>query len=108
MILVTGGTGFVGPRVVHALRARDLQVRCLVRSRADEQAQRLEGAGCELVEGDMTDAASLRRAVEGVETIVHLVAIRQGSQEQFDRIMSQGTRDLVAAAKAAGRRAGSC
>jgi NADH dehydrogenase len=35
---------------------------------------------------------------------VHLVAIRQGKDEQFERIMSQGTRDLVAAAEAAGTR----
>jgi uncharacterized protein YbjT (DUF2867 family) len=58
--------------------------------------------GCELVEGDMTDPASLRRAVEGADTVVHLVAVRQGKKEQFERIMSQGTRDLLAAAKDAG------
>ena len=49
----------------------------------------------------MTDPASLRRAVEGVETVVHLVAIRQGKREQFERIMVAGTRDLLAAAKEA-------
>jgi NADH dehydrogenase len=54
------------------------------------------------VEGDMVDAASLRRAVEGAEVVVHLVAIRQGSREQFERVMEQGTRDLVAAAQAEG------
>jgi NADH dehydrogenase len=50
----------------------------------------------------MTDPASLRKAVEGVDTVVHLVAIRQGSDEKFERIMKQGTRDLLAAAKEAG------
>jgi NADH dehydrogenase len=50
----------------------------------------------------MTDVTSLRRAVEGVEVVVHLVAIRQGREEQFHRIMEQGTRDLVAAARDAG------
>jgi NADH dehydrogenase len=50
----------------------------------------------------MTDKASLQRAVEGVDTVVHLVAIRQGKEEQFERIMSQGTRDLLAASKDAG------
>jgi NADH dehydrogenase len=50
----------------------------------------------------MTDAASLKRAVEGVDTVVHLVAIRQGKKEQFERVMSQGTRDLLAASKDAG------
>ena len=52
----------------------------------------------------MTDAASLRRAVEGCETVVHLVAIRQGREEQFRRVMEEGTRDLVAAAEDAGVR----
>jgi NADH dehydrogenase len=59
---------------------------------------------CEVVEGDMTDPASLRRAVEGVEHVVHLVAIRQGRPDDFERIMTRGTRELVAAAGEAGVR----
>jgi NADH dehydrogenase len=102
MILVTGGTGFVGGHVVHALRQADKPVRCLVRDR--QRAGRLEDWGCELTEGDMTEPAGLRRAVEGVEAVVHLVAIRQGKAEQFDRIMSGGTRDLLVAAREAGVR----
>ena len=50
----------------------------------------------------MTAAPSLRRAVEGVDAVVHLVSIRQGPKQQFRRVMEQGTRDLVAAAKEAG------
>jgi uncharacterized protein YbjT (DUF2867 family) len=102
VILVTGGTGFVGPAVVGALRDRDLAVRCLVRDPTGRAAQELAASGCELAPGDMTDAASLGAAVAGCETVVHLVAIRQGSQEQFKRVMEQGTADLVAAARAAG------
>src|SRR5438552_12209045 len=52
----------------------------------------------------MTAAESLRRAVEGCEAIVHLVAIRQGREEEFRRVMEQGTRDLVAVATEAGVR----
>ena len=100
MILVTGGGGFVGGHVVHELRGRDTAVRCLVRD--PRKAQKLEAWGCELAQGDMTDPASLRRAVEGAETVVHLVAIRQGRPHDFDRIMVDGTRDLLAAAKDAG------
>jgi uncharacterized protein YbjT (DUF2867 family) len=102
VILVTGGTGFIGPRVVHALRERDKPVRALVRDPGGEEATTLAAWGAELAQGDMTDSASLRRAVEGSEAIVHLVAIRQGSEEQFRRVMEDGTRDLVAAAKDAG------
>jgi uncharacterized protein YbjT (DUF2867 family) len=99
-ILVTGGTGFVGPRVVHALRSRDLPVRALARKPAAET--RLRSWDVELVQGDMTDPESLRRAVEGVDTVVHLVAIRQGTPEQFRRIMIEGTQSLLEAAQAAG------
>ena len=102
MILVTGGTGFVGPKVVHALREQDRPVRCLVRK--PSAAGSLASWGCELVQGDVTDAASLRRAVEGCEVVVHLVAIRQGQPEKFQRVMEQATRDLVDAAKEAGVR----
>jgi len=104
VILVTGGTGFVGPKVVHVLRERDLPVRCLVRTPSSAPAQSLSSWGCELVQGDVTDAAGLRRAVEGCDVVVHLVAIRQGSREKFERVMEQATRDLVAAAKEAGVR----
>ena len=102
MILVTGGTGFVGPRVVHALRGRDLPVRAVVRNPSGRSATTLAAWGAELVPGDMTDAESLRRAVDGCEVVVHLVAIRQGREEQFRRVMEQGTRDLVTAAQGAG------
>jgi NADH dehydrogenase len=104
VILVTGGTGFVGPRVVRALRERDQPVRALVRSPSSRSATTLAAWGAELVQGDMTDGDALRRAVEGAGVVVHLVAIRQGSQEQFRRVMEEGTRDLVAAAKEAGVR----
>jgi uncharacterized protein YbjT (DUF2867 family) len=100
VILVTGGSGFVGGHVVHVLREADRPVRCLVRNRG--KAEKLESWGCELVEGDMTDPASLRRAVEGVDVVVHLVAIRQGKREEFQRIMVGGTRDLLKLAKEGG------
>jgi uncharacterized protein YbjT (DUF2867 family) len=100
LILVTGGSGFVGGHVVHELRGRGLPVRCLVRDPG--KGAKLAAWGCELVQGDMTDPAGLRRAVEGAETVVHLVAIRQGRERDFQRIMVSGAHDLLAAARAAG------
>jgi uncharacterized protein YbjT (DUF2867 family) len=102
LILVTGGTGFVGGHVVHELRGRDLSVRCVVRD--PHKAAKLAAWGCELVQGDVTDSAALRRAVDGVDAVVHLVAIRQGRDRDFERIMVGGTRDLLAAAKEVGVR----
>ena len=100
MILVTGGTGFVGPAVVQALRDRGLPVRCLVRS--SKGGANVAALGAELVEGDMTDPTSLRIAAQGCETVVHLVAIRQGRDEEFQRVMVEGTNALLAAAKEGG------
>ena len=97
---MTGGTGFVGPRVVHALRSRDLPVRALARK--PERESKLRSWNVELVQGDMTDPESLKRAVNGVDTVVHLVAIRQGKPEQFRRIMIEGTESLLDAANAVG------
>jgi uncharacterized protein YbjT (DUF2867 family) len=99
MILVTGGTGFVGPKIVHKLRAEGKEVRCLVRDR--RKGKQLESWGCELVEGDVTDRASLDAAVAGCEVVIHLVAILTGSPSDFEQVMEQGTRNLVAAAKEA-------
>jgi uncharacterized protein YbjT (DUF2867 family) len=100
VILVTGGSGFVGGHVVQALRADGRDVRCLVRDRA--KAKRLEALGCELVEGDLTRPETLHAAVAGCDTIVHFVAIRQGKAEEFQRVMIDGTRSLIAAAREAG------
>jgi uncharacterized protein YbjT (DUF2867 family) len=100
MILVVGGTGFVGTKVVHALRAAELPVRVL--ARRPEKQDQLRSWGCEVVQGDMTDTESLRRAVEGCRTVVHLVAILLGRPEEFETVMIQGTRDLVEASKEAG------
>jgi NADH dehydrogenase len=97
--LVTGGTGFVGPKVVHALRAQGREVRALVRR--PERATQLAAWGAELVTGDVTDPASLRAAVDGCTHVVHLVSILTGGAGDFHRIMTQGTADLIAAAKEA-------
>ena len=104
MILVTGGTGFIGPRVIHALRAEERPVRALVRNPAARPAQQLRTWNVELVQGDVTRPDDLRAAVEGVDTVVHLVAIIAGRPQDFERVMSAATRDLVLAAQSAGVR----
>ncbi|MFL5943406.1 MAG: NAD(P)H-binding protein [Gaiellaceae bacterium] len=101
-VLVTGGTGFVGPYVVHTLRTRDVPVRALVRDAS--RGTRLANWGAELAVGDVTDPASLLAACEGVDSVVHLVAIIKGRREDFGRVMAEGTRNVVVAAQAAGVR----
>jgi len=98
-VLVTGGTGFVGPHVVRAIAERGHDLKLLVRD--STRSRELPG---QPVVGEMTNTVSLQHAVEGVDAVVHLVAIRQGKEEQFRRVMEQGTRDLVTAARDAGVR----
>ncbi len=99
-VLVTGGAGFVGSAIVRALLAAGHTVRVLERKPGQAAQAGLEGV--DAVQGDMTDAASLRRAVDGQDAVVHLAAIITGKPEDFERVMEQGTRDLVTAAKEAG------
>jgi uncharacterized protein YbjT (DUF2867 family) len=101
-VLVTGATGFVGPAVANAIADAGHSVRVLERKPG---AWKDAGIRCdEAAQGDVTDPDSLRRATEGIEIVVHLVAIRQGKPELFERVMIQGTRNLLAAAKEAGVR----
>jgi NADH dehydrogenase len=96
-VLVTGGTGFVGPKVVQALLAQGHEVRALARH--PKRAAQLAARGAELVTGDVTDPASLRAAADGCTHVVHLVAILKGSPSDFQRVMTQGTSNVIAAAK---------
>jgi NADH dehydrogenase len=99
-VLVTGGTGFVGSRIVHALRAEGRDVRALVRR--PESGAHLANLGVELATGDVTNPASVNAAADGCTHVVHLVAILTGKPQDFERVMTQGTRNVIAAAKAAG------
>jgi len=99
-VLVTGATGFIGPKVVHALRTRDHAVRALVRDPG--RARQLASWGCELETVDVSDPAALRAAADGCQAIVHLVSIIKGSPEDFDRVMVGGTENAIEAAKGAG------
>ena len=99
-ILVTGANGFIGPKIVHALRAQGRDVRALVRR--PDRATYLGGLGAEVAGGDVTDPASLQAAVRDCTHVVHLVAIIQGRPAQFHDVMTVGTQNVVAAAKAEG------
>jgi NADH dehydrogenase len=99
-ILVTGATGFVGPAIVRALVDAGHAVRVLERKTGRSASLPSQ----EAVQGDVTDASSLPGAAESQEVVVHLVALLSGPREEFERVMEQGTHDLVAAAKDAGVR----
>jgi dihydroflavonol-4-reductase len=70
--LLTGATGFVGSAVARTLAARGHQLRLLVRPTSDRR--NLAGVEAEVALGDLTDAASLARAVSGCRYVVHVAA----------------------------------
>jgi nucleoside-diphosphate-sugar epimerase len=70
---LTGGTGFIGGHVARRLRERGDDVVALVRS--PDRAAGLREAGCELVEGALSDAGAIRRGLEGCDTCFHVAAV---------------------------------
>ena len=101
--LVTGGTGFVGANVVRELVAAGASVRVLARAGGDRRA--LEGVRVEIVDGDLLDAASLRRAVAGVPTVYHVAAdyrLWAPDPSVLYRTNVDGTRAVLEAAAQAG------
>jgi uncharacterized protein YbjT (DUF2867 family) len=103
MILVTGGTGYVGSRLVRKLVEQGRAVRLLVR---DESAgRRAFPTGVTFARGDVTEAATLGAALQGVESVIHLVAIiRERGGATFETVNYQGTVNIVDAERAAGVR----
>jgi nucleoside-diphosphate-sugar epimerase len=71
-VLVTGAAGLAGSHLVRRLHAGGRPVRALVRPRGD--VSRLEGLAVEVVEADVRDAASVARAMRGVDVVVHAAA----------------------------------
>jgi NADH dehydrogenase len=101
VVLVTGATGFLGRRVVGELMRRHYPVRCLVHSPGSERV--FPDSSVDVHYGSVLDTTALTVACQGVETIIHLVAvIRERRNSTFDQINRQGVANLVAAAKDAG------
>jgi dihydroflavonol-4-reductase len=70
---VTGGTGFIGGRLVKRLRERGDEVVALVRSR--EKGAELEALGCELVEGDLSASEAINAGAKGCDSVFHAAAV---------------------------------
>ena len=95
-ILITGATGFVGSHLVEALGRRGIAARALVRATSDRSVLREHGVGA--VVGDLGDVESLRRAVDGAGTILHLAAATRAlGPGGFDAVNAGGTRRLLEA-----------
>lgn len=97
MILVTGGTGFVGSHLIKRLRQNGVAVRAVVRN--PDKAQSLSNLGVDVVKGDISDTLSLEKATMGIERVIHLVGIIQEAPgATFAGVHIDGTRNILAAA----------
>src|SRR5215471_12760253 len=102
---VTGASGFVGSHVARALVARGAELRLLVRrtSRTDN----ISDLKAELVTGDLSDTESLRKGMEGCESVFHVAAdyrLWVRDPEQMYRANVEGTRAIIRSAQEAGVR----
>jgi len=95
-ILVIGGTGMLGKPVAQQLKADGFNVRLLARN--PEKAQKLLGTGYEIVKGDVDNAATLKKAMTGVDG-VHISLKGGPTEADFDRMDHLATRDIANAAK---------
>jgi NADH dehydrogenase len=102
MILVTGGTGFVGQEVVLALLKLGYKVRLLVRD--PHRARRFaNNPQIELVQGDVLRPETLPAALRDVQAVIHLVGIIvETRQVTYQQAHFEATRNLLLAARAAG------
>lgn len=113
MILIVGATGVVGGMIARQLLEQEKEVRILVRENSPSErmapqgmatsAQSLIEAGAEPVYGDLKDEKSIRRAVEGVQTIVSSAnSALRGGDDNVQNVDREGNRRLIEAAAEAG------
>src|SRR6478735_3062992 len=101
---VTGGSGFVGGRLIPALVHSGVEVVAMARS--DSSAKKVEALGAKPARGDLDDRAAMETAMQRCDVVFHAAA----HTDQFDplevhlRITTRGTENVLAAARAAGVR----
>jgi nucleoside-diphosphate-sugar epimerase len=99
---VTGGSGFIGGRLLERLSADGVRVRALARSEAS--AEKVAALGAEPVQGDLEDPDSMAAGAEGCRVTFHLAAHLGdwGPREEFERGNVEGTRNALEASRRAG------
>jgi len=102
-IFVTGGTGFIGTKLVNALVARGHTVRCLSRSASNKEG--LSHERISFVPGDILDRASLEKGMQGCSQVYHLAAYAKNwakDPKEFFRLNVDGMQNVFDAARVNG------
>lgn len=105
-VLVTGATGFVGGHLSKSLASAGANLRVLARKSANpDTIAELQALGAEICYGDVTDADSVEKSVEGCEIVFHIAALfreaKHADSVYFD-VNVQGTRNVLDAAQKCG------
>jgi dihydroflavonol-4-reductase len=98
-VFITGGTGFVGSRVVELLRDTPHELRCLVRD--PKKARAVREAGADMIVGDLTDKVSLLEGMRGcdwVASIANLLEFWVPDRSVYKKVNVDGTRNVLEAA----------
>jgi nucleoside-diphosphate-sugar epimerase len=101
-VFVTGGSGFIGGKLIERLVSEGHGVKALARS--DGAADKVRARGAEPVSGDLGDVAAMRAGAEGCEWAFHAAAALGdwGKREDFERGNVEGTRNALSACESAG------
>ncbi len=105
MLLIIGGTGYVGGYILEALDGKTPNKQVRVMSRDKASLEKLASQGYDTVEGNVTSLDETRKAMQGVDTVIHLTAIIRevpSKGQTYDAVMGKGTENMVEAAKDAG------
>jgi len=105
LVTVFGGSGFIGAQAVRQLAKAGWRIRVAVRNPAAAYAMRLHGdvGQIDIVQANVRNEPSLRRALSGATAAVNLVAVmRESGRQGFQALHVMGARNVAAAAKAEG------
>jgi NAD(P)H-binding len=98
-VLLTGGTGYIAGRLIPMLEKKRVALRCLARK--PDTLKPCVAASSEVVEGDVLDLASIKRAMKGVHTAYYLIHLMSASKD-FEKDDRQAAMNFAQAAKEAG------
>ena len=105
MILITGGTGFIGGHLVEAACARGEKLRCLIRRDSFKRHPFALPAEAEIAFGDLVSGEGLREALEGAGTVIHLAGVTKAlATSEFYSGNARATENLARAVAGRGVR----